>query len=111
MGYAYGFFWRCRAIDDIAHLTSYRDVIGVPCIRALAGRLQLGLIVYYCDTSLLCVCVWRQCHDKSCMTSAIEMSDICMQANAASGLSGPVGGNMSCVLGCRWQDMVTLRGI
>ena len=67
------------------------------------------LLVYYCDTSLLCV--WRQCHDKSCMTSAIEMSDICMQANAASGLSGPVGGNMSCVLGCRWQDMVTLRGI
>ena len=45
------------------------------------------------------------------MTSAIEMSDICMQANAPSGLSGPVGGNMSCVLGCRWQDMVTLRGI
>ena len=75
----------------------------------LAGRLQLGLLVYYCDTSLLCV--WRQCHDKSCITSAIEMSDICMQANAASGLSGPVGGNMSCVLGCRWQDMVTLRGI
>ena len=45
------------------------------------------------------------------MTSAIEMSDICMQANAASGLSGPVGENMSCVLGCRWQDMGTLRGI
>ena len=35
MGHAYGFFWRCRAINDIAHLTSYRDAIGVPCIRAL----------------------------------------------------------------------------
>ena len=34
MGHAYGFFWRCRAINDIAHLTSYRDAIGVPCIRA-----------------------------------------------------------------------------
>ena len=34
MGYAYGFFWRCRAINDIAHLTSYRDAIGVPCIQA-----------------------------------------------------------------------------
>ena len=43
------------------------------------------------------------------MPSAIKMSShILMQANAASGLSGPVGGNMSCVLGCRWQDMVTL---
>ena len=29
------FFWNCRAINDIAHLTSYRDAIGVPCIRAL----------------------------------------------------------------------------
>ena len=34
MGHAYGFFWRCRAIYDIAHLTSYRVAIGVPCIRA-----------------------------------------------------------------------------
>ena len=34
VGHAYGFFWRCRAINDIAHLTSYRDAIGVPCIRA-----------------------------------------------------------------------------
>ena len=33
------------------------------------------------------------------MPSAIRMSHILMQANAASGLSGPVGGNMSCVLG------------
>ena len=38
MGYAYGFFWRCRAINDIAHLTSYRDAIGVPCIRALVDE-------------------------------------------------------------------------
>ena len=30
-----------------------------------------------------CVCVCGQCHDKSCMTSAIEMSDILTQANAA----------------------------
>ena len=34
VGHAYGFFWRCRAINDIAHLTCYRDAIGVPCIRA-----------------------------------------------------------------------------
>ena len=33
------------------------------------------------NTSPLCVC--GQCHDKSCMTSAIEMSDILTQANAA----------------------------
>ena len=32
--HAYGFFWRYRAIKDIAQITSYRDAIGAPCIRA-----------------------------------------------------------------------------
>ena len=41
VGHAYGFFWRCRAINDIAHLTSYRDAIGVPCIRALNLGLEI----------------------------------------------------------------------
>ena len=27
--HAYGFFWRYRAIKDIAQITSYRDAIGV----------------------------------------------------------------------------------
>ena len=44
MGHAYGFFLRCRAINDIAHLTSYRDAIGVPCIRA---QVTVGL----CDNT------------------------------------------------------------
>ena len=30
-------FFEVSAINDIAHLTSYRDAIGVPCIRALTG--------------------------------------------------------------------------
>ena len=33
--HAYGFFLRYRAIKDIAQITSYRDAIGAPCIRAL----------------------------------------------------------------------------
>ena len=32
--HAYGFFWRHRAIKDIAQITSYRDAVGAPCIRA-----------------------------------------------------------------------------
>ena len=59
MGHAYGFFWRCRAINDIAHLTSYRDAIGVPCIRALVvnpqkcvpGQSSLEFLGHYVTSS------------------------------------------------------------
>ena len=36
--HAYGFFWRYRVIKDIAQITSYRDAIGAPCIRAQTHR-------------------------------------------------------------------------
>ena len=32
--HAYRFLLRYQAINDIAHLKSYRDAIGAPCIRA-----------------------------------------------------------------------------
>ena len=37
-GHAYGFVWRYRAIKDIAQISSYRDAIGAPCIRALRSN-------------------------------------------------------------------------
>ena len=37
------FFWRYRAIKDIAQITSYRDAIGAPCIRALFRGLHRPL--------------------------------------------------------------------
>ena len=46
MGHAYGFFWRCRAINDITHLTSYRDAIGVPCIRAQAYTSAMNMFLF-----------------------------------------------------------------
>ena len=36
--HAYGFFWRYRAIKDIAHITSYRDAIGLYRENAIAVR-------------------------------------------------------------------------